>query len=145
MRNQNAGATHRLILLGITAAFLASCSTTKEAATALQNGWVGKNADDFFTRYGPPRSGFKLANSGMIYEWSGGQAAIPIPGTASTTTTAIGNTTFSNTQFSPGGDIYLGCSVRITTTPDRTITSIEPSGDSIGMWQMSRCAELFVK
>jgi hypothetical protein len=135
---------HRLILLGIVAIFLASCSTTQQAAVALQSGWVGKNADDFFRRYGPPASSFALADGGMIYEWVGGRAAVYIPGTASTTTTSVGNTAISNTQFSGGGNIYLGCKVRITTKRDRSITGIEPSGDSIGMWQTSRCAELFV-
>ena len=136
-------AMHRSIILAVVAIFLASCSTTQQAAVALQNGWVGKNADDFFKRYGPPASNFALADGGIIYEWVGGRAAVYVPGTASTTTTTIGNTAFSNTQFSGGGNIYLGCKVRITTTRDRTITAIAPSGDSLGMWQTSRCAELF--
>ena len=110
-------AMHRSIILAVVAIFLASCSTTQQAAVALQNGWVGKNADDFFKRYGPPASNFALADGGTIYEWVGGRAAV--------------------------GNIYLGCKVRITTTRDRTIAAIAPSGDSLGMWQTSRCAELF--
>ena len=133
----------RLLIFALAGIVVAGCSTTQQAGVALQTAWIGRNADDFFKRYGPPASDFALGDGGKIYEWIGGRAAVAIPGEASTTTTFVGNTAFSNTQFTGGGNIYLGCKVRITTKPDRTITAIVPSGDSLGKWQTSRCAELF--
>src|SRR6516165_2990447 len=114
----------RLLIFALAGIVVAGCSTTQQAGVALQTAWIGRNADDFFKRYGPPASDFALGDGGKIYEWIGGRAAVAIPGEASTTTTFVGNTAFSNTQFTGGGNIYLGCKVRITTKPDRTITAI---------------------
>jgi hypothetical protein len=124
-------------------AVLGACSTTKEAGNALQAAWIGKPADDFFRAYGPPVSSYTFADGGKMYEWTGGRASISLPGSASTSTTIIGNTAVSNTQFFPGGNVYMGCSIRINASKLGIISSIAPNEDSIGMWEMSRCAELF--
>jgi hypothetical protein len=120
---------------------LSACSTTEQAGTALRSKWVGRSSDEFFTRYGPPASEFKLASGDTIYTWTGGQASIGVPAVASTSFEPGGATTI----VSGGGSINMSCTVQITASgPARTIQAIGPFRDTIGMWQMSRCAEMFV-
>jgi hypothetical protein len=135
----------RLAAAAVLAGLLGGCSTTEQAGQALQSSWIGQPADNFFRQYGPPVTSYTLRDGGKIYEWVGGQASVYVPGSAATTTNVFGNTAVSTTQVFSGGDIYLGCKVRITTAQNGTIMQIVPSGDSLGMWEMSRCAELFVK
>jgi hypothetical protein len=139
------GAGIRIVVSIALAGSLMACSSTEQAGKALQSVWIGRSADDFFRQYGPPASSYTLSDGGKIFEWVGGQTSVYLPGSASTTTTVFANTAVSNTQFSPGGNLYLGCKIRITTTRAGTISTIAPSGDTLGMWQMSRCAEIFVR
>jgi len=67
----------------------------------------------------------------------------PGVGTASTTTSVIGSTALSTTTYQSGGNLALGCRVQIVTNQGGVITGIKPMGDTIGMWQTSRCAEIF--
>ena len=84
-----------------------------------------------------------MTDGGKIFTWVGGQANIPLPGTASTTTNVIGNTATSTTTYQDGGNLALGCRVQIVTNQSGAIAAIKPIGDTLGMWQMSRCAEIF--
>ena len=118
---------------------LAARATTKDAGRALQSSWTGRNADDFFKTYGPPQSEFTLGDGGKIFEWTGGTANIPMPATANTTTTQMGSMTTYQTTYSGGSNLHLGCKVQITTNAKREITEIKPTGDSFGMWNVSRC------
>jgi hypothetical protein len=122
---------------------LAACATTKDAGRALQSSWSGRNADDFFKTYGPPQTEFTLGDGGKIFEWTGGNASVALPATANTTATRIGSTTTYQTTVSGGGDLQLACKVQITTNAKREIVEIKPTGDSIGMWNISRCGEIF--
>jgi hypothetical protein len=124
------------------AAAVSACSTTEQAASALRSKWIGQPADAFFLRYGPPAGDFKLANGDTIYTWAGGQASFAMPAIADTTFNPVTNS--ATTTFSGGGSINVSCTVQITASgPTRTIQSIAPSLDTIGAWQLSRCAEMF--
>ena len=122
---------------------LTGCTTTKQAAEVLHSSWEGQPVDAFFVKYGPPVSQYTMADGGKIFTWIGGRADVSLPGSASTTTNFVGNTAVSTTTYDDPADIHLGCKVQIVTAKDGSITSISPVGDSIGMWQTSRCAEIF--
>ena len=124
-------------------ACLGGCTSTEQAAKVLHSKWDGQPADSFFLQYGPPVSTYAMTDGGKIFTWVGGQANVPLPGTASTTTQVIGNTATSTTTYNPGGNIAVGCRVQIVTNQSGVITAIRPMGDTIGLWQTSRCAEFF--
>ena len=84
-----------------------------------------------------------MGDGGRIYSWVGGQKNVGLPGTAQTTTNIVGNTAFSTTTYQDGGELKLGCAVQIVADKGGVITTIKPTADSIGMWQLSRCAEIF--
>ncbi|MEX6508123.1 hypothetical protein [Jiella sp. M17.18] len=56
-----------------------ACTTTQEAATAVQSRWIGQPASAFFTRYGPPQSDYNLPNGDIIHTWRGGETTRTIP------------------------------------------------------------------
>jgi hypothetical protein len=113
-------------------------ASTQQAGKVLQSKWIGKPADQFFVENGPPQSVFPMNDGGKLYTWAGGTGSVGIPGSASTT--VIGNT--ATTNFSGGGTVHLGCTVTIATK-NGTITAINPTGDSVGLWHHSRCVEIF--
>jgi hypothetical protein len=133
----------RKALLSLAIIGLAGCTTTEQAATVLHSKWDGQPADNFFLQFGPPASAYTMTDGGKIFSWVGGRANIPLSGSASTTTNVIGSTAISTTTYQGGGTLALGCSVQIVTTKSGVITAIKPTGDSLGMWQTSRCAEIF--
>ena len=135
--------SNRKVLLCFVIFALGGCTTTNQAAGVLHSKWDGQPADKFFLQYGPPVSAYAMADGGKIFTWVGGQANIPLPGTASTTTNVIGNTALSTTTYQESGNLALGCRVQIATAQSGIITTIKPVGDSIGMWQTSRRAEIF--
>jgi hypothetical protein len=122
---------------------IGGCTTTEQAANVLHSKWDGQSADSFFLQYGPPVSTYTMADGGKIFSWVGGRANIPLPGSASTTTSIIGSVALSTTTYQDGGTLALGCSVQIAAAKSGIITAIKPTGDSLGLWQMSRCAEIF--
>lgn len=157
----------RYICLLLGGLLLASCQTTQQLASSLQSKWIGRSADQFFIDNGAPRSSYTMRDGGRIYSWVGGQKSIDLPGTGQTTTNVIGNTAFltttyqdrselsqtttnfiGNTAFSTTthqdrSELRLGCAVQIVTDKSGIITTIKPTADTIGMWQLSRCAEIF--
>lgn len=129
-----------VIMVGVS---LAACNTTEQAAVALRSKWDGKPADQFFVANGPPASSYDMASGGKIFTWAGGHASVALPGTATTTTNLVGATAFSTTTYDDGVILHLGCRVEIVTDKAGLIATIKPIGDTMGMWQLSRCAEIF--
>jgi hypothetical protein len=84
-----------------------------------------------------------MSDGGKIFTWTGGRESILLPGTASTTTSVIGTTAISTTSFQGVGDLELGCNVQLVTNNAGIITTVKPMADSLGVWQLSRCAEVF--
>jgi hypothetical protein len=133
----------RRIFLLFAVCAASGCTTTEQAAQALHSKWEGQPVDSFFVQNGPPVSSYAMVDGGKIFTWIGGRTDIPLPGSASTATNVIGNTAISTTTFQEGSDLKLGCRVQIVTNLGGVITTIKPVGDTIGMWQTSRCAEIF--
>ncbi len=57
-------------------AIVAGCQTSADALNTVSASWVGKPADDFFLRYGPPQSQYQRQDGGRIYSWRGGEASV---------------------------------------------------------------------
>src|SRR4051812_12314836 len=115
---------HRLKVISIFAnliaalATLAACSTTEQAGQAMRSSWTGKSADDFFAAHGAPTQSHTAADGRRMYTWG----------------------TRSN---APMGGPSLYCSADIVADPSGRISDVRPRADSIGLWNTSRCAEIF--
>jgi len=120
---------------------LAACTTTQQANDSLFAKFGGRTADSFFTRYGPPISSHRLDDGGRVYLWSERPIHFSTPG--HTSVSVSGSSTI--VRSSPGSDIEVLCQVRIVTSPRGTIMEIGAQSDSIGVWELSRCNELFGK
>lgn len=127
----------RLSLLAF--CLLAACTTTDQANKAVASRYIGTPADAFFIKYGPPSSAYKLQDGSTLFTWSERAKHFDMPTTA--TTNVYGNTAF--TTVNSGGDIMVQCQLKIVGSAGGTITSIAVLNDSIGVWQMSRCNEVF--
>ena len=73
MRGQRLG-VYLIVLLA-----LSRCASTADAEKAVADKYIGRDSDEFFSRYGPPRSYFELKNGGKIYTWVGGEGNIHVP------------------------------------------------------------------
>jgi hypothetical protein len=133
----------RLIALGTLAVALGACQSTQEATKNLQSNWIGQSSDAFFIKHGAPIGDFALADGGKIYTWDGARTSVYIPDVPSTSTAVVGNVAITTTEWSGAHDMNLACVVQIVTDKNRKITEIRPTKDSLGMWQLSRCAEVF--
>jgi hypothetical protein len=122
---------------------LAGCQSTQETSQHLQSNWVGKSSDDFFIKHGAPIGAFALADGGAIYTWDGARTSVYVPSVPITNTSYVGTVPVTTTSWSGNGSIAVACAVQIVTDKDRKITEIRATKDSIGMWQLSRCAEVF--
>ena len=58
---------------------LSRCASTQDAEKAVGDKYIGRDSDEFFSRYGPPRSYFELNNGGRVYTWVGGEGNIHVP------------------------------------------------------------------
>jgi hypothetical protein len=121
---------------------LAGCTTTQQANTSMQATFVGKPADDFFLQYGPPIATHQLDDGRHMYLWTEGRHDFYLPGTTTGTVTLAGNTAWWNGWTTPPTDVNVECVLRIVTKAG-IIQQIMAQSDSIGMWQTSRCNELF--
>lgn len=79
--------------------------------------WAGKRADDFFATHGAAEKVQRLGDGRTVYVW---YKAVPSP---------------------TGGELM--CSADIVASGQGVITSIRPRVDTIGMWGLSRCGEVF--
>lgn len=129
----------RILAVSLAALLLSACTTTEQANTALATRFAGQTADSFFLRYGPPTSSYRMNDGRMMYLWVERQRNFSTPSTS--TVNVIGNTAFVNTT--PGSNIEVQCQVRLVVNQAGVIDQIIAHSDSIGVWQMSRCNEVF--
>lgn len=108
----------RQIFPALIAAMLTACGTTQQAAVDMRSTWQGKRADDFFVKHGAPKRAHALDAGGKVYSWE--TVAMP-----------------------SGTRTQLVCSADIVTDRSGIITEIRPQEDTIGHWNLSRCAEIF--
>jgi hypothetical protein len=140
--NQSDGAQgmKRLLLLCV----LLGCATNQDAADRLIEMYGRHNVDEFFAKYGPPVDRYTMSNGDTFYTWHSDVRNFQMPSSYSTNGTVnpwTGNIT-ATTTGSPGGTVQVFCEVRFLTSPDGTIKGVQTQG-TIGIWQLSRCAEIF--
>jgi hypothetical protein len=125
------------------AAILISCTTTEQANEALSSKYIGKPVDQFFIENGPPSSQYNTQDGRTIFVWAESPQSITIPGSSYTTVTGYGNTATAYTNYSPATNIDIQCQVRIVASRAGKIEQILSQKDSSGVWEMSRCNEIF--
>jgi hypothetical protein len=130
------------LVLGLVG-ILAACTTTEDANQGLSMRYQGSSADNFFLAHGPPVSQYRLNSGKRLYIWSENPSVYRTPGTSNTTVNVIGNTAFATTRTTPGSTIVVQCQVKIQTSSKGIIEKIQAHGDTIGKWELSRCAEIF--
>lgn len=96
---------------------LAGCGSTQQADQTAKSVWVGRPADEFFAKYGPPKLHHQMAAGGRVYEWE----SVAQPSLI---------------------DQKLTCSANLVTDSKGRLTDITFQQDSIGVWNVSRCTEL---
>lgn len=84
----------------------------------MQTSWVGKRADDFFVKHGAAQQEQRLSDGRRVYVWQ------------------------ASANASMGGPRVF-CSADIVASATGMITEIRPREDSIGLWNTSRCTEIF--
>jgi hypothetical protein len=84
----------------------------------MQANWIGKRADDFFVKQGAAQRDQRLSDGRQVYVWE----------------------TSSNASM---GGPKVWCSADIVASASGIITEIRPREDSIGLWNASRCSEIF--
>jgi hypothetical protein len=97
---------------------LAACGSTQQAAQNMRTAWVGKRADDFFARLGPAERAQRLGDGRTVYAWE-------------------------SSTIGPMSGKRAWCSADIVASPAGIIMEIRPKEDSRGLWNNSRCAEVF--
>lgn len=121
---------------------LTGCTTAQDAANSLAKRWIGHNTDEFFTRYGPPIGRMTLNSGDYMYSWAKA-GSMKVPGTAYTNGYMSGNTFNATTTIDPSSDIDMSCTVQLIARPDGAIYRVIVTHDGLGMWEMSRCNEIF--
>jgi hypothetical protein len=84
----------------------------------MRSSWIGKKSADFFAQHGAAKREQVLSDGRRAYIWE------------------------ANANASMGGPQVL-CSADIIVTQSGTISDIRPREDSIGLWNTSRCSEIF--
>jgi len=134
-----------LSVIAISAVALVGCTTTEMANKKMATQFNGQSADSFFLRFGPPASSYKLNDGRTMYVWAEKNRSYNVGGSSSSTVNVVGNTAFVNTTSTPSSTIDVQCQVRILASTTGKIEQIMAQSDSIGMWEMSRCNEVFSK
>lgn len=92
-----------LVALAV-AALLSSCVSTQ------MKGLVGSPVQEAQIRYGAPAQVIEMPDGRRAYQFRSGGGAVVVPGYATTTATAVGNTVTARTVGSPGGVVETpGC------------------------------------
>lgn len=130
-------------LIIISLIFLISgCTTTNQVQSNLYS-YIGSNSDTFFLRFGMPMSRFKLQSGFTLYRWSSGATNFQMPAftTSSGNIDGLGNYSGSSTTFG-NSPIRLECVIDITADDKNIISNIRIVKDTMGLWAVSRCAEM---
>lgn len=109
---------YRNCLCALYALSLAGCGSTQQATVSAQNLWTGRPADQFFAKNGPPKRQYTMASGAKVYSWE-------------------------TLSLSPLGTQQMVCTADILSDPRGLITEIRMQEDSIGLWNTSRCTEVF--
>lgn len=94
-------------------------------------------------QYGPPASSYTMNDGKRMYVWAETQRNYQLPGSSTSTVNMIGNMAVVNTTTTPGASIAMQCQVRLVVSKSGIIEQILAQSDSMGMWQTSRCNEVF--
>lgn len=129
--------------------FLASCTTPQQGLAAIREVYYGRNADYFFIKNGPPKSGYQMNSGGMIYLWEPRGSGQMIPGVASA------SSSYEPNYFGGGGTLKTSlsqsssyiprarCQLQITTDARGRINDIHANWDSIGPRTLSFIYDYF--
>jgi len=122
--------------------FLSGCTTTSQVQDNLIS-YVGMNSDSFFMRYGMPAARFQFQNKNVVYRWSSGVTNMQMPAFTSQSGNINSMGTFSGggSTFG-GGNAQFECIIDITVNEQNIINSLRIVKDTIGLWAISRCAEV---
>jgi hypothetical protein len=122
---------------------LCACTSAQEALKSVESSYIGQKADRFFIARGPPAGTHRLSDGGTIYTWIGGVKGYHIPSTTTVnlTPTFGGGATGTATTYG-GGNLAIGCKLELLADPQDVVRSIRVAQDTIGAWQLSRCAEI---
>ena len=122
--------TMRVPLILVLALGLAGCvPDPKITGNELTTHYADAHIDDFVTVYGPPSATWAKSNGHTVYRFERGhdQMAIPLYGTYGTT-------------WYP---YAIGCTLLVETDRKDRIVDVGVEKDSEGIWQLSRCQEVF--
>jgi hypothetical protein len=133
----------KLVLILLATIAISACSTTEDAHQALQSKWVGRTADDFVSAYGLPQGQYQMQNGDHLLAW-GTQTSVHMPSQTTVNGFVAPSGQFIGTAHTTGGnDIGVSCDLQMTVSPQGRIKSFRIMRDTIGLWETSRCAEIF--
>jgi len=104
---------------------LPSCATNESNENFLLKKFEGTSLDDFVLEYGTPIDGdqkYTTSNGIKVYRF------------------LLGRDGYSSGY---GNSIQVGCQFYVYTDNDNIIQRFKIDKDTIGAWQLSRCAEIF--
>ena len=92
---------------------------------------------------GPPQDEYRLGSGGKLYSWTGGSKSYNMPSTTNVNVrpTYGGGLQGTATTY-PGGDLTIGCTLQISADAAGIVRGITVMKDTIGAWNLSRCAEV---
>lgn len=122
---------------------MVGCASTKTTLQSVNAAYVGKNADAFFIKHGPPLSAFQLDQGGVIYRWQSNVKNYNMPATTTHNGTVNSYGYTGTSVTSGGGNLSVYTTLQIDADTQNTITQISILEDTIGKWQLSRFNELF--
>jgi hypothetical protein len=134
----------RTLILAALACVTIACTSSEDAVRSLNSKWVGRSVDEFVAQYGFPSGQYMLQDGGSILAW-GSHNSFEMPSSTTTTGNFNANTGYftSTTTNSGGGSVPVDCDLQLTVGPDRIIRSFRVMRDTWGVWQTSRCNEIF--
>lgn len=133
-----------LIILNVFVLLLTTgCTTTEDANVGLETRYIGKPVDEFFIQHGPPSSKHTLDSGKALYVWAENPKFYTTSGQTNTTVNVVGDSAFATTSSTPSSTITVQCQVRILANAKGIIEQILSHSDTVGDWELSRCAEVF--
>ena len=105
-------------LIALLAAVLAGCTSMQTTNDTLARQWTGQPADNFFVQHGPPAQRHTAQDGRIVYVWTTGGVIVSHP----------------NPPY---------CEVQLVTDRGGKVLQIGVRAETIGMWNLSACAERF--
>jgi hypothetical protein len=127
----------------IVLAALSACTTTEEALTAARSKYIGTNADRFWLANGPPARSHTLSDGSTLYTWVGGTKFYNTPAvTTVNMSPSIGGGVMGTATTTGGSTVAIGCALELHVDTKGIVRGIRAVDDTIGAWELSRCAEI---